>query len=130
MLLAFVPQAIAFADGQRPWFLTTGGYSESSSMKCASGGKVCHLESRLRLRFTPRSSGQITFAFGFSVNLKTETEPVCQTQHLDQAKVCPPAGPPEAQAEWVLAIKYGGTTGVGWPKRSVPIYMVIYEAET
>jgi len=31
--------------------------------KKASGGKVCHLESRLRMRFTPRSSGQITSAF-------------------------------------------------------------------
>jgi len=32
-------------------------------VKAASGGKVCHLESRLRMRFTPRSSGQITSAF-------------------------------------------------------------------
>jgi len=31
--------------------------------KTASGGKVCHLESRLRMRFAPRSSGQITSAF-------------------------------------------------------------------
>jgi len=31
--------------------------------KPASGGKVCHLESRLRMRFAPRSSGQITSAF-------------------------------------------------------------------
>jgi len=30
----------------------------------ASGGKVCHLESWLPLRFAPRSSGQITSAFG------------------------------------------------------------------
>jgi len=29
----------------------------------ASGGKVCHLESWLRMRFNPRSSGQITSAF-------------------------------------------------------------------
>jgi hypothetical protein len=29
----------------------------------ASGGKVCHLESGLRMRFAPRSSGQITSAF-------------------------------------------------------------------
>jgi len=31
--------------------------------KTASGGKVSHLESWLPLRFTPRSSGQITSAF-------------------------------------------------------------------
>jgi len=31
--------------------------------KTASGGKVCHLESRLRMRFAPRTSGQITSAF-------------------------------------------------------------------
>ncbi|VVS92866.1 hypothetical protein DBB_24340 [Desulfoluna spongiiphila] len=29
----------------------------------ASGGEVCHLESRLRMRFPLRSSGKITFAF-------------------------------------------------------------------
>jgi len=34
-----------------------------SGQKAVSGGKVCHLESRLRLRFAPRSSGQITSAF-------------------------------------------------------------------
>jgi len=33
--------------------------------KNASGGKVCHLESRLQMRFVLRSSGQITFALGF-----------------------------------------------------------------
>ncbi len=33
--------------------------------KNASGGKVCHLESRLQMRFALRSSGQITFALGF-----------------------------------------------------------------
>ena len=31
-------------------------------IKKASGGKVCHLESRLQMRFAPRSSGQITSA--------------------------------------------------------------------
>jgi len=31
--------------------------------KTASGGKVCHLESWLRMRFAPRSSGQITSVF-------------------------------------------------------------------
>jgi hypothetical protein len=39
--------------------------------KQASGGEVCHLESGLRTRFGPRSSGQITFAFslqGYTVN--------------------------------------------------------------
>jgi len=29
----------------------------------ASGGEVSHLESWLRIRFPPRSSGKITFAF-------------------------------------------------------------------
>jgi len=31
--------------------------------KTASGGKVSHLESRLQMRFPPRSSGKITSAF-------------------------------------------------------------------
>jgi len=31
--------------------------------------KVCHLESRLRMRFAPRSSGQITFAFLIALTL-------------------------------------------------------------
>jgi len=35
------------------------------AQKNASGGKVCHLESRLQMRFVLRSSGQITFALGF-----------------------------------------------------------------
>ena len=33
------------------------------SLVTASGGKVCHLESSLRMRFAPRSSDQITSAF-------------------------------------------------------------------
>ncbi|SCX81110.1 hypothetical protein SAMN05216233_101438 [Desulfoluna spongiiphila] len=32
------------------------------NQKHASGGKVCHLESTLRMRFPLRSSGKITFA--------------------------------------------------------------------
>jgi len=39
----------------------SGNYS---ALKKASGGKVCHLESWLRMHFAPRSSGQITSAFG------------------------------------------------------------------
>ena len=35
------------------------------AQKNASGCKVCHLESRLQMRFVLRSSGQITFALGF-----------------------------------------------------------------
>ena len=31
--------------------------------RIASGGEVSHLESRLHMRFTPRTSGQITDAF-------------------------------------------------------------------
>jgi len=38
----------------------------SAPKKNASGGEVCHLESRLRMRFAPRSSGQITSAFGLT----------------------------------------------------------------
>ncbi len=38
--------------------------------KWASGGKVCHLESSLHMRFTPRASGQIAYAFDSSLTLK------------------------------------------------------------
>jgi len=34
------------------------------TQKDASGGKVFHLESKLRMRFPLRSSGEITFTIG------------------------------------------------------------------
>jgi len=43
--------------------LLSKGFGNYSVLKKASGGKVCHLESRLRMRFPPRSSGKITSAF-------------------------------------------------------------------
>ncbi|WP_175469987.1 hypothetical protein [Desulfoluna spongiiphila] len=42
----------------------------------ASGGEVCHLENRLRMRFAPRSSGQITSAFKNFIQ-KEPLRPVC-----------------------------------------------------
>ena len=33
----------------------------------ASGGKVCHLESRLHMRVTPRASGQIAYTVDFFI---------------------------------------------------------------
>ncbi len=36
--------------------------------KWASGGKVCHLESRLHMHFTPRLG--IAYAFNFLIKLK------------------------------------------------------------
>jgi len=40
---------------------------------------VCHLESRLRMRFAPRSSGQITSAFNLKFNPKQFLTSVYQT---------------------------------------------------
>ncbi|WP_152005049.1 hypothetical protein [Desulfoluna spongiiphila] len=39
------------------------GAEKNKNKKKASGGKVSHLESKLRMRFAPRFSGQITSAF-------------------------------------------------------------------
>jgi len=62
--------------------------------KNASGGKVCHLESRLQMRFVLRSSGQITFALGFRLTQDFFFKrPVWQPF----SKGWPPAGPPEAR---------------------------------
>jgi len=44
-------------------------YGQCAWQKRASGGKVCHLESRLRMRFAPRSSGQITSAYDFRCDM-------------------------------------------------------------
>jgi len=46
-------------------------------LNVASGGKVGHLESRLQLRFAPRSSGQITSAFSTGVIEGVLLKPVC-----------------------------------------------------
>jgi len=45
--------------------MSMSGFSQGEGLarEKASGGKVSHLESRLRMRFAPRSSGQITSAF-------------------------------------------------------------------
>jgi len=45
----------------------------------ASGGEVSHLESGLRMRFAPRSSGQITSAFGLRFSRGQIWRPVYQT---------------------------------------------------
>jgi hypothetical protein len=61
-----------------------------------------HLESGLRVRFTPRSSGQITSAFDSGLTLSDLEIPVYQTPvYKMRAKVWPPAGPPEASLTWL-----------------------------
>jgi hypothetical protein len=60
-------------------------YGQSSAKK-ASGGEVCHLESRLRMRFAPRSSGQITFALGFGFNQDCFLRPVYKTHSFKSGK--------------------------------------------
>jgi len=47
-------------EQQNPTVLAPSGFVFlwDGWLKRASGGKVCHLESRLRMRFAPRSSGK------------------------------------------------------------------------
>ena len=49
-----------------------------SARKIASGGKVYHLESRLRMRFAPHSSGQITSALKRSSTKTVLYEPFAE----------------------------------------------------
>jgi len=78
MTAVFCPSALGADKGNRKAYMKNC-MSLFSSKKSASGGKVCHLESGLRMRFFPRFSGNITSAFDQGWTESVFLKPICLT---------------------------------------------------
>jgi hypothetical protein len=75
---------------KEPSTLKVRGKNKPPAARVAKPLKPKHLESRLQMRFAPRSSGQITSAFDSGLTWNYLTVPVCQTHSFKSGKSLAP----------------------------------------